>query len=253
MSRWTLILFLVAYLIALIVSAPAGLLGLTLKYASNGRAEFGNTQGTIWHGSANPILHQHSDSLVALGAIHWEVLPMALLTGKLSVLLDWENNSQAKPMSVIVSREQVEIQHALIPLPAVLLAEASDFLKPAALGGQIIVKSDSLLISKQMIQGTATADWLNASSLLSSISPLGDYHFNFSNTTTGTEISLSTTSGPLLLAGNGHYSISTGLIFKGTAQAANGKENELKELLSHLGPQERPGINTFTLVPQNMH
>lgn len=253
MSKWTWVLLFTAYLIILIVSAPSSLLSVALKYASNDRVELGNLQGTIWQGSANPILHQRGDGLITLSSLHWKVEPLAILTGKFRVQLNWEASKQTNPMSIEVSFDQVAIKYAYIPIPALLLDEASDFLKPAALGGRIIVTSDLLVISKQGVIGTAIADWLNASSLLSSISPLGDYHFIFANTPAGTDINLSTISGPLLLAGSGHYSISTGLDFNGTAQAAIGKESELKELLSHLGPQERPGVNTFSLVPQAMH
>ncbi len=242
-----------AFLTFLIVSAPASLLSLALKLASNGRLELANTQGSLWHGSANPLLHQHSDGLITLNTLHWNIEPLAFLAGKFRAQLNWENHKQPIPMTIVISSDQIELQHAYIPLPAILLDEASDFLKPAALDGQIIVTSDSLNISKQGIQGTAIADWLNASSLLSTISPLGDYHFIFTCNPAGIEITLSTTTGPLLLGGNGHYSISSGLNFKGTAQASSGSETKLKELLSHLGPQERPGVNTFSLVPQPNH
>jgi general secretion pathway protein N len=253
MSRLTWILLLASFLTVLIVNAPASLLGSGVIYTSNGRVELANAQGTLWHGSANPLIHQHNDGLLTLDKIHWNIEPWALLAGKLSALLNWENQKQSGPMSIVISSDEVELKHAYIPLPAVLLDEASDFLKPAALGGQIIVTSDSLHITKQGAQGTAFADWINASSLLSTISPLGDYHFIFASTAAGTEITLSTISGPLQLAGGGHYSLTTGLDFKGTAQASSGSESKLKELLSHLGPQERPGVNTFSLVPQPIH
>jgi hypothetical protein len=249
MSKWTWIILLAVFSTFLIGSAPASLLGLAFKYASNDRLELANSEGTLWSGAGNILLHQHSEGLITLNKLHWELEPLKLFAGKLSALLNWENQNQSGPMSIEISMNQVALQHVYIPLPARLLDEASDFLKPAALDGQIIVTGDALQISKQGVQGTAYADWLNASSLLSSISPLGNYHFVFVSTLAGTEITLKTTSGPLLLAGSGHYSITSGLDFKGTAQASGGSETELKEMLSHLGPQERPGVNTFTLVP----
>jgi hypothetical protein len=253
MSKRTWALLLVTYTIVLIITAPASILSQVLLFASDGRIELANTQETIWHGAANPVLHQRSGGLITLSALHWNIAPLALLTGKLSIQLNWDNEQVALPMTVIASIDQVELQHSYIPLPAILLDEASDFLKPAALRGQVIFKSDSLFITRQGLQGTATADWLNASSLLSSISPLGNYHFIFSSTPAGVDITLSTTSGSLLLAGQGHLSASTGLSFKGTAQASNGKNEALRELLSHLGPQESPGISTFSLVPLRSH
>jgi general secretion pathway protein N len=253
MSKLTWLLLSTAYIVALLITAPASVLSRALDVASHGRIELANTQGTIWNGTANPILHQGSGGLIPLSLLHWNFAPFALLTGKLSVQLNWGNEQQTIPMKVVVSIDQIELQHTYVPLPAILLDEASDFLKPAALRGQIILKSDSLSISRQGLKGTATADWLNASSLLSSISPLGNYHFAFSSSTSGLDLTLSTTNGALLLAGQGHFSSTAGLDFRGTAQAANGQQEALRELLSHLGPQERPGVNTFTLVPSGPH
>ena len=252
-SKRTWALLFVAYIVTMIITTPAGVLSRVLALASDGRIELANTQGTIWRGAASPVFHQRNGSLITLSAVHWNIEPLALLTGKLNVRVNWDSESQTAPMYLAVSINQVELQHAYIPLPAILLEEASDFLKPAALRGQIILRSDALFITRQGVQGAATADWLNASSLLSSISPLGDYHFTFSSTPAMIDITLRTTSGALILAGQGHFSSSSGLDFKGTAQAANGKEDALRELLSHLGPQERPGVSTFSLVPTRSH
>lgn len=244
---WALLLF--TYLIVMIITAPASLLSQLLAYASNGKVELANTQGTIWSGFASPILRQKKGGLITLSSLHWNIAPLALFTGKLIAQLNWDSEQTIEPMLVTVSANQVELQHTYIPLPAILLDEASDFLKPAALRGQIILKSDSLTITRQGLQGSATADWLNASSLLSSVSPLGDYHLTFSGSTAGLDFSLKTTSGALILAGQGSFSASTGLDFKGTAQAAKGKEEALHELLANLGPEVTPGVNTFSLVP----
>jgi general secretion pathway protein N len=253
MNRKTWALLLIAYCMVLIASAPASLLSPVLKYASSGRIELANAKGSIWNGTASPVLLQRGGGLITLNPLHWEISTFALLKLQITAQLNWDNEQQVQPMNVIVSFNQVEFQHTYLPFPAILLDEASDFLKPAALRGQIILKGDSLLISKQGLQGTATADWLNASSLLSSISPLGDYHFIFSSTSAGLDINLSTTSGALILAGQGRLLPTTGLEFNGTAQAAKGNEEALRELLSHLGPQLTPGISTFSLVPTRTH
>ncbi len=253
MNKWTWALLLAAFTIALIVSAPASILSRIISNASNGRIELANTQGTVWRGSANPVLHQRSGGLIALNTAHWDLAALSLLRGKLNIQINWDDRSQTTPMYIIVSASQIELHHAYIPLPAILLDEVSDFLKPAQLRGQVILKSESLFLTRQGVEGSATADWLNASSLLSNIAPLGNYHFTFSSSPTGLDIKLNTASGVLLLAGQGRLTATTGLNFKGTAQAASGKEEALRELLNHLGPEESPGVNTFTLVPSRVH
>jgi general secretion pathway protein N len=248
-SRWVWALLIAVYLSVIVITAPASVLSQIVKGASDGRLELANTQGSVWHGVANPVLHQRSGGLITLSTLHWDIDALSIFTGKLGIKLKWDEDAQTTPMDIIVSSGQIELRRAFIPLQAILLDEASDFLKPAALRGQVILRSDSLLVTQQGVQGTATADWLNASSLLSSVAPLGNYHFQFSSSSNGLDIKLSTTSGALILGGQGRFSTARGLDFKGTAQAASGKESALRELLSHLGPEERPGVNTFTLVP----
>lgn len=253
MNKWHWALLVIVYIGTLIVIAPASLLSQMADYASKGRVELANTQGTIWRGSANTVLHQRSGGLISLPTLHWDIALLPLLSGKLNAQIKWDDEAQTLPMQIIVSSSQVELRSAYIPLPALLLDEVSDFLKPVQLRGKIVLRSESLLITRQGLQGATTADWFNASSLLSNISPLGNYHFTFSSSSNKVDITLSTTSGALLLAGQGHFSSASGIDFKGTAQAASGKEEALKELLNHLGPEERPGVKTFTLVPTPAH
>ncbi len=249
MTRWAWALLAGVYCCVLVATAPSSLLGSIIAHASNGHVEFANTKGTLWNGSANPVINQRGGGLITLTTLHWDIAALALFTGKLSAQLKWDDESQTAPMEVVAAIGQLEARHVYIPLSAILLDGVSEFLKPAALRGQIILRSESLLITKQGVQGTATADWQNASSLLSSIAPLGNYHFTFSSSPAGLDITLNTTSGALLLAGQGRFAPASGLDFKGTAQAAAGKEDALRELLGHMGPQERPGVSTFTLVP----
>lgn len=244
---WALLVF--VYLCTLIVSTPASIFSLLARHFSDGHVELANTQGSIWSGSANPILYQRGGGLVVLDSLHWDIDALVLLMGELNIEMNWNDEFQTTPMSVKISRHQAELRHAYIPLQAILLDELSDFLKPAGLRGKVILKSESILITAQGIQGSATADWLNASSFFSSVSPLGDYRLTFSGTPSGIDVALNTISGALILNGHGRFIIPKGLSFNGTAQAAKGKEEELRELLGQLGPQVQPGISTFMLVP----
>jgi len=249
MSKGIWALLITTFLCALIVTAPSSILSPIIKNASEGRVELANTEGTIWNGAANPVLHQHDGGLITLSKLHWKISTQTLFTGKLNTQVKWDDEPQTTPMDIIASLGKIEVHHAYFPLSAILLGEASKFLKPAGLRGKVILRSDSLLISQQGLQGLATADWLNASSLLSSVSPLGNYHFTFSASNGGVDITLNTVTGALILAGQGRFSASSGLNFKGTAQATKEKEEELRELLNNMGPELRPGIKSFTLVP----
>lgn len=249
LKRRTWILLIVTFLGALLITAPAGLLGIVLRDVTQNRLELANTQGSIWHGSANPVIRQRSGKLITLDRLRWEMIFMPLLRGKLSIQLYWDHAAQGTPMEISASLSQLDVHNAFIPLPALLLDEVSDFLKPAQLRGDVILKSDALVISRQTVLGNASADWINASSLLSTIAPLGNYHLAFSSTVSGVDIVLSTSSGALILGGQGRLTTANGLDFKGTAQASKGNEDALRDLLGHLGPELTPGVSTFNLVP----
>jgi general secretion pathway protein N len=249
MRKWSLVLFFGVYISALIVSAPASLLSTLLSCASDERFALANTAGTVWRGSASPVLNRRSGGAITLSALQWEVFPLSFLRGKPEIEIIWQNSEQKSPMEISLAPQQLEIHQAYLPLPASLLDEVSDFLKPAQLRGEIILKSDALILTRQGVQGEATADWLNASSMLSNIAPLGNYRFTFLSSPTGLNIILNTPSGTLLLTGQGQFTTQSGLNFSGTAQAASGKEAVLHELLNHLGPESQLGIHQFNLVP----
>jgi hypothetical protein len=54
----------------------------------------------------------------------------------------------------------------------------------------------------------------------------------------------------LLLEGDGIWLTGQGLEFHGKAQASAGNNDNLKELLNHLGPETNPGVHSFNLIPQ---
>ena len=243
---WALLI--VSYSLVLVLEAPASLLSSLFYQFSQGRIELANPQGTVWRGVANPVFHQHKGASIILQKLHWEFAPLKLLTGKISADFYWEDAPQAQPMAMIFSVNKLELQHVYVPLPATLLTNISDFLKPAQLRGQLILKSDLLTWTATGWQGTATADWLNASSLICQVAPLGNYHLNFAASNGGLSFDLNTVSGALLLNGKGNYSMAGAFNFKATAKAEAGKEVALNELLNHLGPEEIAGVHTFNLV-----
>ena len=161
-------------------------------------------------------------------------------------------------MQAIFSADQIELKHLQLTVPAAALSEISPQLRLAQLQGKIQIASEHLLLNSQSIIGTANADWLDAGSTLSPINPLGVYHLTLNgipgNNASGTEtasglnIALTTTSGALILKGNGDWSPAQGLSFHGTAQAAESHQASLGALLGYMGRQESPGVYTLTLV-----
>ena len=242
-------LFVFAYLLTLLLTAPASLLDKGVQYASGGRLLMANTEGTLWHGAATPAIQGRRGSLIALEPLRWEIALLPLFTAKIKARLQWDERPSASAMEATLTLNHIELQHVLLLLPARVLEELSPILKPAQFRGQFRIQSDHLVIANKNFDGSAVVDWQQASSALSGIAPLGNYHLTLKGAGERINIGLGTASGVLLLEGQGFWSAAKGLEFHGTAQAAPGKSDSLNELLNHLGPEASPGVHTFNLMP----
>lgn len=251
MSRlgWkSITIFLLAFMLALLVTAPATLLSGVVERTSNGQVVLANAIGTFWQGSASPAIRRKDGNLLALDKLHWDVSVLSFFTGKIGMRLRWEGMEQEPPMLLVFSYGQVEARHAAIPLPAVVLGELSPLLQPAQLSGNILIKSDQITYSGNGIQGKAVADWTNAGSVLSAINPLGSYKVNITGSGRQLDVSLTTESGALLLEGSGSYVPELGLKFQATARASSERSDGLKELLNNFGPESATGVHTLNLM-----
>lgn len=232
----------------MLVTAPASLLDQGLQYASGGRLLLANASGTVWQGSATPALRMQDGSLVALSSFHWKIAAPSLLAGKILVQLHPDDQPSATEATLFLDR--IELRHAQLGFPARLLGETSMMLKPVQLRGQLQVQADHLTWSGQGIRGSAVVDWRHASSVLSGDHVLGDYRMALDGAGERMHIVLATTSGMLLLEGDGNWLAGRGLEFHGKASASSGNYDTLTELLHHLGPEISPGVHTFDFVPQ---
>lgn len=243
-----LLLFAIAFIVTLIVTAPATLVAKIAEGSSNGQFVLANAAGSVWQGSATPAIRQRSGSLLALENLHWDIDFLPLFTGKIIVQFKWDNVAQAQPMEATVSMGKIEFRNALIPLQAVLIGELMPMLQPAQLSGQLQIRSEQVTFSKLGINGNALAEWVNAGSVLSTVNPLGSYSINLAGAGERLDMTLVTTSGALLLEGNGSFTRDQGLKFQVTARAAADSKGRLDELLNNLGPESAPGVHSLNLM-----
>ncbi|GAB4118961.1 MAG: hypothetical protein Fur0026_08680 [Sideroxydans sp.] len=202
------------------------------------------TQGTLWQGSGI-LLFQTSTGIRSLGAYHWHLQPW-----RASMLLQaggYEPTSlRYRPM---LSR--LDIDRLRLDLPAALLEIAVPQLHPYRLTGTLQAHADHLELDAHGLHGQITVDWLHAASDLTPIAPLGDYRILLTGDGKKLVFDLDTLDGKLQLQAHGHLEPPQGMQFHGTAQALAGAEEELNELLHHIGPEMRPGIYTLALMPQS--
>ena len=242
-------LFAATFLTVLIVTLPASVVSAAIRNATNGRMELANCHGTIWRGTAIPVLHRQKseEGFLQFGRLQWDVSIKSLLVLQPRIVLSWVSESQIPPMEARLSFGQLSVDNLYLPLSASLLGETSAHLRPLGLGGRIIVKSNALSISNQELQGALTADWMDAYSALSHLKPLGHYRFTIRGAGKGGDLSLDTISGILILKGNGRFDMAGAMSLEGYSQAAEGQQEKLRELLNNLGPETAPGRHAFSL------
>ena len=244
----TIAIFALAFVIAALATVPASVLSRVAERASNGRVLLANASGTFWQGSGTPALRRQGGNFLVLQKLHWDIAILPFFTGKMSARLRWEGVEQEQPMTVVFSYGQVEVHKAVIPVPAAVLGELVPLLQPVQLSGNILIKSDQFTHSSNGDFGNAAANWTNAGSVLSVVSPLGNYQLSVTGNGKQLDLSLITVSGALLLEGKGNYSPNLGLKFKATARASSERKDGLNELLSNFGPESAPGVHTLSLV-----
>jgi general secretion pathway protein N len=241
-------IFVITFIVMLIVTAPAALYGKVAEVSSNGQITLANTSGTVWQGSATPAIRQRTGNYLVLERLNWDVSLLPLFTGKIMTRFRWDNWEQAPPMLAIFSLNSIELKNVLLPLHVGILSEFLPLLQPVQLSGQLQIKSDNLVVTKQGVSGNAVADWINAGSVLSAVRPLGHYKMTLSSVGEKINISLETMSGILQLNGSGVYARNSGATFQVTARSAAANSGGIDELLSNFGPESAPGVHTLNLT-----
>lgn len=238
------LLFGSAFFAGIFVFAPASLMGYALERTSGGMLSLAQTTGSLWQGSG-VLLLQHKTRFQTLGSYRWELHPTD------AALLVRTGESAPMILRYIPLSGHIDVDDLHLTLPASTLELAAPQLGPYQLQGTFEARSDHLLLDSSGVNGQAVVDWLQASSGLSSIRPLGDYRILLQGNGQTLDAKLSTLSGKLLLSGTGRFDKTGGIQINGTAQAAPGAAaTELNELLHHIGPEVSPGVFKLELMPQ---
>jgi len=242
---------LISFCLGLCLYAPAIMMGIIINQISNGRLALANTEGSFWLGNGYLLMNSDNQLVnmnqpietVDLGRVSWDTQVMQLLVGKFVVSLTW---NQSTPFWITVDSSRVHIEHAAFNLPANIVSMLMPTLKPAQLGGQLKVRCDNFSLTQQETLGQLNVDWNQASSSLSNINPLGNYHVILNGNGAGLYVQLNTVSnGPLLLSGKGSWDPSAGLHFEGIAEAIAKDKQQLQALLRVMGNETIAGSGQY--------
>jgi general secretion pathway protein N len=240
----------VAVVVTILVFLPAAWLGPMVERQTGGRLTLGDAQGTLWRGSAfvggapgeggavTPLLP---------GRFSWRLSPLVLF-GQVSMELA-NDKALAQPVRISGSWSQWQVSAGELLLPAEGLAGLGAPLNTLAPSGVIRLSWNLLDIARQgqavAVQGRTVLSLTDMGSRMSPVKPLGSYELAMDWRGQRADLGLRTVRGALLLSGSG--TLENGrLRFSGQAQAAEGYEDSLGNLLNLLG--QRRMVNGKNII-----
>lgn len=249
--RWGAFGAVVGGLIGLVAFAPAAWLAGSLSAGSGERLLLTEARGTVWSGSAVPVLTGgpgSRDASALPGRLEWTLGMKGLafeLRARHACCLNGTVSLLVRPG---FGRHAIE----LVPpvggwigqWPSAWLGGLGTPFNTLQLGGSVRLTSPGLKLEsvqgRWRVQGRADVELVNLSSRLSTLDALGSYRLTLAGDPTGagnSQLSLSTLEGALQLSGNGTWGAS-GVRFRGEARAAPGDEAALSNLLNIIGRRD---------------
>jgi general secretion pathway protein N len=250
--RWAIAGAVVGAVVALIAFAPASWLAAAVAGATGQTFLLADARGTVWNGSATPVLTGGRDSRDAAalpGRLNWSLAwrPWFALELRLT-----QPCCLPRPMVLTLRPGLGRFSATLLPPPAG--ADEARARWPAAwlsglgtpwntlqLGGDLRVASPGLTLERVQgrwrLAGRADIELVDMASRVSMIAPLGSYRLTLAAepATPGlANVRLETLEGALQLIGSGTWG-PNGLRFRGEASAQAGDEAALANLLNIIG------------------
>lgn len=235
----------VTVVLTLLVFLPATWMAAVVEAQTEGRLTLGDAQGTLWRGSAFiGGAPSGADPVTPLlpGRFSWRLSPLVLL-GQVDLELR-NDEALSQPVQITGSWYQWQVSAAAVSLPAERLAGLGAPLNTIQPSGRMQLSWSPLQVIRQgnavEIAGTMTLQMNDIASRLSPIKPLGAYRLAMDWRGRRAQLTLTTIKGPMLLSGAG--TLTNGrLQFSGKAQAEEGQEERLANLLNLLGQRRREG------------
>jgi general secretion pathway protein N len=250
-GRWSVVGAIVGGVAGLASFAPAAWLASAVSSATGDRLLLTDARGTLWTGSALPVLTGgpgSRDASALPGRLEWQLGLRgfaAELRARQACCLRGEVRALIRPGFGRLSVQVLPSESTTIgQWPSAWLVGLGTPWNTLQLGGTLRLTSPGLTVEwvrgRVRFSGQAALDIANASSRVSTLDTLGSYRLSLrGDAASGDAASLSliTVDGALRLSGNGEWT-GTGLRFRGEAQAAPGSETGLNNLLNIIGRRQ---------------
>ena len=254
--RWAWAGVVCGVLLGVIAFAPASWLAQAVASSSGQHLLLADARGTVWHGSAVPVLTGGPESRTAAalpGRLEWQIAPR--LSG-IELRLS-QPCCMNKPLTLQfrpgLTRQTLQLpaqSGSLGEWPAAWLSGLGAPWNTLQLGGSLRLSSPGMSLQRAAgrwrLDGQAELELSNIDSRLSTLQRLGSYRLRIDGSGgDGARIALDTLDGALLLEGSGSWTAQQ-LRFRGTARAAPGFESALNNLLNILG--RRSGASSLISI-----
>lgn len=248
--RWGMAGALVGALAGVIAFAPAAWLAKGIASATHQRLLLSDARGTVWAGSAVPVLTGGPDSHDASalpGRLEWTTGLKGLafeLRARQACCLNGSVAVQVRPGIGRISYTLVPPAGWVGQWPSAWLSGMGTPFNTLQLGGAVRLSSPGVTLEsvqgRWRVDGRADVDLAGVSSRVSTLDTLGSYRLTLSgDPASGTpQLSLNTLDGALSLNGSGTWT-PTGMRFRGEARAASpADEPALSNLLNIIGKRD---------------
>ncbi len=251
--RWAVAGVVFGLLVGLVLFAPAAWLAKAVASATNQRLLLADARGTIWSGSAVPILTGGADSRDASylpGRLEWTLSPR-LYGVELAARQDCCINGTLK-LQIRPGLGRIRATYAPPPgagnvvgqWPSAWLGGLGTPWNTLQLGGTARIASPGFTIEqvegRWRLEGKLDLELESVSSRLTTLETLGSYRVTLTGgggASSATLLSLTTTDGPLQLIGSGTWGPG-GVKFRGEARSAAVDEAALSNLLNIIGRRD---------------
>lgn len=256
MTRWVVSGAALGLAIVVIAFAPAAWLAATVQSATESRVVLADARGTVWSGSAVPVLTGgigSRDAASLPGRMSWTLGPdgaALALRARHACCINGELRLRLVPGFGRLRVELPAVQGPIGQWPAAWLAGLGTPWNTLQPSGSMQLSSSGLALDyvqgRWRLDGRAELALNSIASRVSTLDVLGSYRLSVDGGSGGiagaagsdlATLQLGTTSGALLLSGSGQF-VASKLRFSGQASAAPGSETVLNNLLNIIGRRQ---------------
>ncbi len=236
------------YLVSLVFTAPASVLAFGLARATANTAMLERAEGGLWSGRAAAlVITPPATAPQRFAEVTWSVSRLRLLRAQLAVEVTANGGTKGKA-TLFVQPGSVRFSDVTLSMPVSTVVPFVPALNLARPGGEFQVRARELDVSRSAIGGEAQGEWIDASSVLSAVVPLGRYRAVLKGSGASAQLEVTTVSGPLQIAGKGMWYAAEGVRFTGLARSDAAQAGALKPLLDLLGPDDGRGGHALRYV-----